>query len=300
MATISILTHLFLVLNLPEWQIIPRFWNSKETKTPPSLKNGVSYHTCPQTRSSSSTESDIFSGAPSATSGLPSLGTPTGNDFDSFGDSLNLTRLLAGDTASWDFNDPAGSGSGAAGAGGTTTQGSYRPWEVDLANAAASSAQASSASATSTYTSPSLGGPPNMLAPAPGGLPRPPHYGFQPHPARSNPGAPTYIDQRPGGLPSFQSQFQESVAHQAAFHPPPGTPGAAAAAPPGAPPHYTSLVAPHHAHAAAAAAAVHQQVRHLLCCSKKSIWIERSFLKVSCVLDLFLKPTEVSNRERRF
>ena len=38
MITISIFTHLFLVLNLPEWQIIRRFWNSKRKKDTGTLK----------------------------------------------------------------------------------------------------------------------------------------------------------------------------------------------------------------------------------------------------------------------
>ena len=152
---------------------------------------------------------------------LPSLGTPFGNELDGFGDSLNLTRLLAGDASTWDFNDPIGSSA--------ANQGSYRPWEIDLTSGVSASTSSTSTTATmppgSTLLTPAAGSmgnlaPPNVLAPpSSAALPRPPHY-FQPH----SHGAPTYIDQR---LPSFQSQFQETPQQTAApFHPP----------------HYSSLV----------------------------------------------------------
>lgn len=152
---------------------------------------------------------------------LPSLGT----EFESLGEGLTLSRLLAGDSNAWDF-DPLNPNSN-----GQTGGNQYRPWEVDLlaastAGSTATTTQTSSVvvSAPKATTALTPLAPPNVLAPPPT---RPLHAQFyQPspvvHPSHFN------LDQR---LPSFQSQFHE--------HPPP-YPGAAAGAttPAAAPPHY--------------------------------------------------------------
>ena len=145
--------------------------------------------------------------------GLPSLGASLGSEFESFGESLNLTRLLAGDPGSWDFSDALSNGANGANA---SNQGSYRPWEGDIPATSASLLTLSTMSR----------GPPNVLAPlsTTSSLLSRPHIAAGHHPAAVQHQYATYyqshhlqghhqphlIDQR---LPSFQSQFQEPTHH---------------------------------------------------------------------------------------
>jgi len=150
--------------------------------------------------------------------GLPSLSASLGSEFESFGESLNLTRLLAGDTGSWDFSDPLSNGTNSS---NPANQGSYRPWEIDIPATSASLLTLSTMSR----------GPPNVLAPpstTSSLLPRPHiatgHHGpsvqhqyapyYQSHHLQGH-HQPHLIDQR---LPSFQSQFQDPTHHQVAPH----------------------------------------------------------------------------------
>jgi hypothetical protein len=146
----------------------------------------------------------------STSSDLPSLSASLSGDLDGLGEGLSLTRLLAGDSNSWDFSDPLGSAAAAA----SQSQGSYRPWEADLATSTASTMSDTSTSGTFTTLISVSTAPPNVLAPPSPAMPRhqphPHHAFYQPHPHHA-----AYIDQR---LPSFNSQFQEV--------PPPGYPGA--------------------------------------------------------------------------
>ena len=155
--------------------------------------------------------------------GLPSLGATLGSEFESFGDSLNLTRLLAGDTGSWDFSDPLSNANSAA---NQANQGSYRPWEADIAPATTSSLLTLSTMSR---------GPPNVLAPpsTTSSLLSRPHIStghhapsvqhqyayYQPHPhhlASHHQAHQHLIDQR---LPSFQSQFQDPTPHHHQVNP---------------------------------------------------------------------------------
>ena len=150
--------------------------------------------------------------------GLPSLSATLGSEFESFGESLNLTRLLAGDTGSWDFSDPLSNGTNSS---NPANQGSYRPWEIDIP------ATSSSLLTLSTMSR----GPPNVLAPpsTTSSLLSRPHISTGHHgPSVQHQYATYYqshhlqghhqahlIDQR---LPSFQSQFQDPTHHQVAAH----------------------------------------------------------------------------------
>ncbi len=170
---------------------------------------------------------------------LPSLGASLGSDLEGLGEGLSLTRLLAGDSASWDFtNDPLGASNQSqaareAQAREAANQGSYRPWEA----AALSSSSTTTPTSSSFTTLTSLNNaPPNVLAPPSGmSMPRPhAHHtaatmGYYPsaHHAHFMDHAQTAAR----GLPSFQSQFQEV----------PPTYGAAAAQ---ATPHHYPLVPP--------------------------------------------------------
>jgi hypothetical protein len=144
---------------------------------------------------------------------LPSLSATLGSEFESFGESLNLTRLLAGDTGSWDFGDTLSNGTNANNA---SNQGSYRPWEIDIPATSASLLTLSTMSR----------GPPNVLAPpstTSSLLPRP-HVASGHHAQVMQHQYASYyqaqhlqthhqshlIDQR---LPSFQSQFQDPTHH---------------------------------------------------------------------------------------
>ena len=129
------------------------------------------------------------------------------SDLDLDATGLSLTRLLAGDTGGWDFNDPLGAG-GVATSTHNSQLGSYRPWEAALRLAASTapptratsniiSSMDTSASTLTTLTTVSMAPPPNVLAP-PSTMPRPhPQTFYQPQ---------THYN---SSLPSFQSQFHE-------------------------------------------------------------------------------------------
>lgn len=140
-------------------------------------------------RATPTATSTSHQGQSSGEDSLPSLGT----EFESLaGEGLTLSRLLAGDSSTWDPFDPLNPST-------TGGPGQYRPWEVDLnmSTAPSTSTTCNSTTVLSTRTS---AAPPNVLAPP---ATRPIH----PHPSSFyQPTAHHFIDQR---LPSFQSQFQE-------------------------------------------------------------------------------------------